>query len=143
MKGKNFVQSSFRIKANELKVINASKIRQGFGESCFKKLKAERSEIPNIDKKKYLVPADLTVEKFIYLIRKRIKFSAEKAILIFVDNVLPPTVTIFSKLSKAQANFGGHQSSGLWTRRSFNYLGDVSMGYFENSLNKNVLDAWN
>ncbi|KAA8522236.1 hypothetical protein F0562_012909 [Nyssa sinensis] len=53
--------------------------------------KAERSDIPNIDKKKYLVPADLTVGQFVYVIRKRIKLSAEKAIFIFVDNVLPPT----------------------------------------------------
>ncbi|XP_026415578.1 autophagy-related protein 8C-like [Papaver somniferum] len=51
--------------------------------------KAERS-----DKKKYLVPADLTVEQFVYVIRKRIKFSAEKAIFIFVDNFLPPTVSM-------------------------------------------------
>eukprot|EP01018_Ginkgo_biloba_P037338 Gb_21524 [translate_table: standard] len=48
--------------------------------------KAERSDIPNIDKKKYLVPADLTVGQFVYVIRKRIKLSAEKAIFIFVDN---------------------------------------------------------
>ncbi|KAF6145711.1 hypothetical protein GIB67_010672 [Kingdonia uniflora] len=53
--------------------------------------KVERSDIPNIDKKKYLVPADLTVGQFVYVIRKRIKLSAEKAIFIFVDNVLPPT----------------------------------------------------
>ncbi|GMI96197.1 autophagy 8f [Hibiscus trionum] len=46
--------------------------------------KAERSDIPNIDKKKYLVPADLTVGQFVYVIRKRIKLSAEKAIFIFV-----------------------------------------------------------
>ncbi|KAB5526933.1 hypothetical protein DKX38_020780 [Salix brachista] len=53
--------------------------------------KAERSDIPNIDKKKYLVPADLTVGQFVYVIRKRIKLSAEKAIFILVDNALPPT----------------------------------------------------
>ena len=40
---------------------------------------------------RYLVPADLTVGQFVYVIRKRIKLSAEKAIFIFVDNVLPPT----------------------------------------------------
>ncbi|WZY70009.1 hypothetical protein YC2023_002249 [Brassica napus] len=39
----------------------------------------------------YLVPADLTVGQFVYVIRKIIKLSAEKAIFIFVDNVLPPT----------------------------------------------------
>lgn len=40
---------------------------------------------------RYLVPADLTVGQFVYVIRKRIKLSAEKAIFIFVDNALPPT----------------------------------------------------
>ncbi|KAH9651860.1 Autophagy-related protein 8C [Citrus sinensis] len=53
--------------------------------------KAERSDIPDIDKKKYLVPADLTVGQFVYVVRKRIKLSAEKAIFIFVKNILPPT----------------------------------------------------
>ncbi|KAF5744298.1 autophagy-related protein 8f [Tripterygium wilfordii] len=60
--------------------------------------KAERSDIPNIDKKKYLVPADLTVGQFVYVIRKRIKLSAEKAIFIFVDSVLPPTGAVMSTI---------------------------------------------
>ncbi|KAG6394089.1 hypothetical protein SASPL_144668 [Salvia splendens] len=53
--------------------------------------KAGRSDVPDIDKKKYLVPADLTVGQFVYVVRKRIKLSAEKAIFIFVNDVLPPT----------------------------------------------------
>ncbi|WOG90336.1 hypothetical protein DCAR_0209579 [Daucus carota subsp. sativus] len=60
--------------------------------------KGEKSDIPNIDKKKYLVPSDLTVGQFVYVIRKRIKLSAEKAIFIFVDNVLPPTGAILSAI---------------------------------------------
>ena len=35
--------------------------------------KAEKSDISDIDKQKYLVPADLTVGQFVYVIRKRIK----------------------------------------------------------------------
>lgn len=35
--------------------------------------KADRTDIPLIDKKKYLVPSDLTVGQFVYVIRKRIK----------------------------------------------------------------------
>lgn len=42
---------------------------------------------------RYLVPADLTVGQFVYVIRKRIKLSPEKAIFIFINNVLPPTGT--------------------------------------------------
>lgn len=37
------------------------------------------------------MPADLTVGQFVYVIRKRIKVSPEKAIFMFVKNHLPPT----------------------------------------------------
>jgi len=60
--------------------------------------KVDKSDIATIDKKKYLVPADLTVGQFIYVIRKRIKLSPEKAIFIFVNNVLPPTATLMSQI---------------------------------------------
>ncbi|CAK9161978.1 unnamed protein product [Ilex paraguariensis] len=53
--------------------------------------RAERSDMPDIDKKKYLVPADLSVGQFVYVVRRRIKLSPEKAIFIFVKNILPPT----------------------------------------------------
>ncbi|BBG99993.1 Ubiquitin-like superfamily protein, partial [Prunus dulcis] len=42
--------------------------------------RAEKSDVPEIDKKKYLVPADLTVGQFVYVVRKRIKLGPEKAI---------------------------------------------------------------
>ncbi|KAL9296966.1 hypothetical protein ACSQ67_022862 [Phaseolus vulgaris] len=38
--------------------------------------RAEKSDVPEIDKKKYLVPADLTVGQFVYVVRKRIKLTA-------------------------------------------------------------------
>eukprot|EP00271_Cylindrocystis_brebissonii_P015526 TRINITY_DN38444_c0_g1_i1.p1 TRINITY_DN38444_c0_g1~~TRINITY_DN38444_c0_g1_i1.p1 ORF type:complete len:118 (+),score=31.02 TRINITY_DN38444_c0_g1_i1:236-589(+) len=60
--------------------------------------KAEKSDIPDIDKKKYLVPADLTVGQFVYVIRKRIKLASEKAIFIFVENVLPPAGGLMSAI---------------------------------------------
>ncbi|KAI0488287.1 hypothetical protein KFK09_028115 [Dendrobium nobile] len=85
--------------------------------------KAERSDITNIDKKKYLVPADLTVGQFVYVIRKRIKLSAEKAIFIFVDNVLPPTGSVMSKIYEEKKDedgflyvtYSGENTFGLLT----------------------------
>lgn len=56
--------------------------------------KVAKSDIPTIDKKKYLVPADLTVGQFVYVIRKRIKLSSEKAIFMFVNEILPPAAGI-------------------------------------------------
>ncbi|TXG51131.1 hypothetical protein EZV62_023655 [Acer yangbiense] len=55
----------------------------------------------------YLVPADLTVGQFVYVIRKRIKLSAEKAIFIFVDNVLPPTGAIMSAIYEEKKDEDG------------------------------------
>ena len=40
---------------------------------------------------RYLVPSDLSVGQFVYVIRKRIKLPPEKAVFLFVNNALPPT----------------------------------------------------
>ncbi|XP_058068955.1 uncharacterized protein LOC131218335 [Magnolia sinica] len=40
---------------------------------------------------RYLVPADLTVGQFVYVIRKSMNLTHEKAIFFFVKNILPPT----------------------------------------------------
>jgi GABA(A) receptor-associated protein len=60
--------------------------------------KAPKSDIPDIDKKKYLVPNDLTVGQFVYVVRKRIKLEPEKAIFIFVNNSLPSTASLMSQI---------------------------------------------
>ena len=56
------------------------------------------TSIPNIDKKKYLVPNDLTLGQFAYVIRKRIKINPEQSIFIFVNNTLPTTSILMSQL---------------------------------------------
>jgi len=60
--------------------------------------KAPKSDAPDIDKKKYLVPSDITVGKFVYEIRKHMKLSSEKAIFLFVNNTLPPTAALVSTI---------------------------------------------
>lgn len=62
--------------------------------------KAPKSDVPDIDKKKYLVPADLSVGQFIYVIRKRIKLKSEKAIFLFVNNQIPPTNALMMSIYK-------------------------------------------
>ena len=58
--------------------------------------KADRSDAPEIDKKKYLVPHDLTVGQFTFVIRRRIQLEAEKALFIFCKNALPPNAALLS-----------------------------------------------
>ena len=47
--------------------------------------------LPDIDKNKYLVPQDLTIGQFSYVIRKRLKIKEETAIFLFHEQTLPPT----------------------------------------------------
>jgi GABA(A) receptor-associated protein len=83
----------------EKRQVEAARIREKYPERVPVIVeKAEKSDIPDIDKKKYLVPSDLTVGQFVYVIRKRIRLSPEKAIFIFVKNVLPPTAALMSSI---------------------------------------------
>ncbi len=56
------------------------------------------NSLPVVDKKKFLVPNDLTVGQFVYVIRKRIKLEPEKAIFLMIDNKLPQTSMLISEL---------------------------------------------
>ena len=60
--------------------------------------KAPKARIGDLDKKKYLVPSDLTVGQFYFLIRKRISLRPEDALFFFVNNVIPPTSATMGSL---------------------------------------------
>ncbi|XP_061403640.1 gamma-aminobutyric acid receptor-associated protein-like [Lethenteron reissneri] len=64
--------------------------------------KAPKARIGDLDKKKYLVPSDLTVGQFYFLIRKRIHLRAEDALFFFVNNVIPPTSATMGQLYQAR-----------------------------------------
>jgi GABA(A) receptor-associated protein len=47
-------------------------------------------DMPEIDRKKYLVPSDLGVNQFLYIIRTRMKLPPEKSLYIFVNGTVMP-----------------------------------------------------
>ena|SRR5689334_1734614 len=47
--------------------------------------------MPLLNKKKYLVPEDMTYAQFLHVIRKRIRLSPEETIFLFINNVQPPS----------------------------------------------------
>jgi GABA(A) receptor-associated protein len=51
------------------------------------------SSIPLLDKRKYLVPDDMTVGQFMYVIRKRLHVKSEIALYMFFGNTIAPTHT--------------------------------------------------
>merc|ERR1712071_72098 len=60
--------------------------------------KSPKARIGDLDKKKYLVPSDLTVGQFYFLIRKRISLRPQDALFFFVNNVIPPTSATMGSL---------------------------------------------
>jgi GABA(A) receptor-associated protein len=53
--------------------------------------KCKKSLLNDIDKKKYLVPKDMTMSQFIYIIRKRINLKASESLFVMVDHQLVQT----------------------------------------------------
>lgn len=45
--------------------------------------------IPDIDKNKYLVSADISLGQFIYVIRRRINLKPEQSIFLFINDIIP------------------------------------------------------
>lgn len=69
--------------------------------------KTIKSNIKEIDKKKYLVPSDLTVGQFIYVIRKRLKLPAEESIFLYVNRSIPPISAMLNSLYEKQKDSDG------------------------------------
>ena len=66
-----------------------------------------RSSVPVIDKNKFLVPSDLTVGQFIFIIRKRLTLSPETALFLYINNTLPTTSSLMRELYSKHQDIDG------------------------------------
>lgn len=66
-----------------------------------------KSTIPELDKQKFLVPGDLTIGQFCYVIRKRMALPPEQALFLFVGNSLPTTGSILREMYQLYKNEDG------------------------------------
>ena len=60
-----------------------------------------------VDKKKYLVPNNLTLGQFIFVIKNKIKLSPEKAIFLFIAGTIPASSTIISQIYESKKDKDG------------------------------------
>jgi GABA(A) receptor-associated protein len=63
------------------------------------------TRLEEIDKKKYLVPSDLTLGQFIYVIRKRLKLPSEKAVFLFINGKIIRTSATVSEIYHTEKDF--------------------------------------
>ena len=69
--------------------------------------KKEKSDVPDLTRHKYLVPKEMTLGNFVYILRKNIQLTSDKAIFVFVDNIIPPTSESMNTLYEKHANEDG------------------------------------
>ena len=67
---------------------------------------SDRDSFP-IDKSKYITPRDLTLVQLQQIIRKRIKFPAEKALFMFINNRIYPITSVIGPLYDEHKNKDG------------------------------------
>ncbi|XAR69795.1 hypothetical protein NMG60_11001518 [Bertholletia excelsa] len=50
-----------------------------------------KTDLPELDKKKFLVPRDMPVGQFIHILSRRLHLAPGKCLFVFVKNTLPQT----------------------------------------------------
>ncbi|XP_077240483.1 autophagy-related protein 8i-like [Tasmannia lanceolata] len=53
-----------------------------------------KTDLPEMEKKKYLVPRDMSVGQFIHILSSRLHLTPGKALFVFVKNTLPQTASL-------------------------------------------------
>ena len=71
------------------------------------KIEGKNVDIPTIDKKKYLVPNDLTIGQFLYVVRNRIKLPPEKAVFLFIRGTIPASTILVSQIYESKKDKDG------------------------------------
>uniref|UniRef100_A0A8C2CIC4 GABA(A) receptor-associated protein like 2 n=1 Tax=Cyprinus carpio TaxID=7962 RepID=A0A8C2CIC4_CYPCA len=100
--------------------VESAKIRNKYPDRGFSK-KVSGSQIVDIDKRKYLVPSDITVAQFMWIIRKRIQLPSEKAIFLFVDKTVPQSSLTMGQLYEKEKDEDGFLYVAYSGENTFGY----------------------
>jgi GABA(A) receptor-associated protein len=83
--------------------------------------KSDRDAYP-IDKSKYITPRDLTLLQLQQIIRKRVKFPAEKALFMFINNKIFPITSMVGTIYDANKDPDGFLYVTYCQESTFGYL---------------------
>lgn len=92
----------------KFRILETTRIREKYPERIPVIVKRSAgSTLNEINKSKYLVPNDMTLSQFIFIIRQRIKLESDKAIFVFINNLLPPLSSTMMSLYDDMKNEDG------------------------------------
>ncbi|GJW30769.1 autophagy-related protein 8i [Tanacetum coccineum] len=66
-----------------------------------------KTDLPEMEKKKYLVPRDMSIGQFIHILSGRLHLAPGKALFIFVQNTLPQTSSLIESVYESYKDEDG------------------------------------
>ena len=89
----------------EKRLEESSRIRQKFGDKIpIIVEKANGTDLPDIDRKKFLCPSDLSFGQFSYVVRKRLNLREDQTMFLFVNDQFPPSICTMMQVYREHAD---------------------------------------
>ncbi|XP_071738386.1 autophagy-related protein 8i-like [Rutidosis leptorrhynchoides] len=83
-----------------------------------------KTDLPEMEKKKYLVPRDMSIGQFIHILSGRLQLASGKALFIFVDNTLPQTSSLIEHVYESFKDEDGFLYMLYSSEKTFGSMSD-------------------
>ena len=70
-------------------------------------VESNSENLPKIENTKLLVPDNITIAQFMFIIRKRVKLNDKQAIFLFINNTLPTNTSILKDVYETNKDEDG------------------------------------
>ena len=81
----------------------------------------ELQAINPLKKNKFIVPFELTLAQFMFVIRKHMKLDPEYAIFVFINNRLHPTTSLIGTIYEKEKDEDGFMYMDVFQESTFGY----------------------
>ncbi|KAK4273316.1 hypothetical protein QN277_021742 [Acacia crassicarpa] len=78
-----------------------------------------KSDLPDLEKRKFLVPRDMSVGHFIHILSCRLHLNQGKALFVFVKNTLPQTASLLNSVYESFKDEDGFLYMYYSTEKTF------------------------
>ncbi|KAF5762772.1 putative autophagy protein Atg8 ubiquitin [Helianthus annuus] len=85
-----------------------------------------KTDLPEMEKKKYLVPRDMSIGQFIHILSSRLHLSPGKALFIFVQNTLPQTSSLIESVYESFKDEDGFLYMCYSSEKTFGNMNGLS-----------------
>ena len=89
------------------RISECKKIREKYPDRIpiiIEKSSTNSGRIPDLDKHKFLVPSDITIGQFMYVLRQRIKIPSKVGMFLFINNKMLSTSTLIGGVYEEEKN---------------------------------------